>query len=149
MSTYSFLNVTAAISGPGGTFNIGTGAGVAEEGITIEMIEDKTTMVIGADGAVMHSLHAGQGARANVRLLKTSPSNAVLSSLYALQTSSSALHGQNVITINDTARGDNVTMQNAAFARFPVVTYSKDGTMYEWPFIGTVDSIIGSGSLIA
>jgi hypothetical protein len=139
----------AAISGPGGTFNLGTGAAVAEEGITIEMIEDKTTMVIGADGAVMHSLHAGQGARANIRLLKTSPTNALLSALYALQTSSSALHGQNVLTVNDTARGDNITLQNAAFARFPVVSYAKDGPMYEWPFIGTVDSIIGSGALIA
>ena len=58
MATYSFLDVTAAIQGPGGSINLAAGAGSAEEGITIEAMEDKNIMTIGADGAGMHSLVA-------------------------------------------------------------------------------------------
>jgi hypothetical protein len=59
MGVYSFLDVSATISGPGGTFSIGSDAGVAEEGITTAYTGEKNTMTIGADGAGMHSLHAG------------------------------------------------------------------------------------------
>ncbi|HHD9887370.1 TPA: phage protein [Yersinia enterocolitica] len=61
MSTYSFMDVTASITGVGGSFDLGYGAAVAEEGITTSMIENKNTMTIGADGEGMHSLHAGKG----------------------------------------------------------------------------------------
>ena len=52
MSTYSFQDVVATLVGPTGTVNLGYGAAVAEEGITVEMAGDKNTMMIGSDGEV-------------------------------------------------------------------------------------------------
>ena len=49
MATYSFLNVAASITGPGGSFQMGSGAGSAEEGIEITH-SDKNVQTIGADG---------------------------------------------------------------------------------------------------
>lgn len=134
MPTYSFLDVTASITGPGGAFPLGTGAGTAEEGISIEMAEDKDNMVIGADGQGMHNLHAGQSGTVTVRLLKTSPTNALLSAMYNLQTVSSAVHGQNVIVVSNIATGDTTVCANAAFRRQPNNTYAKDASVMEWAF---------------
>jgi len=138
--TYSFLDVQASIVGPGGSFSIGSGAGAAEEGITVEMVDDKNTMTIGADGTPMHSLHAGKAATVTVRLLKTSPVNSNLSSMYALQTSAGSLHGANVLVIKNPVTGDQITARAAAFKKFPTQTYAKDGGMVEWTFdAGVVD----------
>ncbi len=140
MFTYSFLDVQASIVGPGGSFSIGSGAGAAEEGITVEMSEDKNTMVMGADGTPMHSLHGGKGATVTVRLLKTSPVNANLSQMYALQTESSSLHGANVLVIKNNVTGDQITCRACAFKKFPTQTYAKEGGMIEWTFdAGIVD----------
>ena len=146
MATYSFMNCTAAIVGPGGSFNIGFGAAVAEEGITVEPIEDQNSMAVGADGQVMHSLHAGKAGTLRVRLLKTSPTNAQLSAMFELQRTSSALWGQNVITVRDSARGDVITCQQVAFKRAPTSNYAKDGGMQEWSFdVGVLDTLYGAG----
>lgn len=145
-NVYSFLDTQAAIVGPGGTINIGAGSGSAEDGITAEMIEDKNTMTIGADGAPMHSLHAGQGGKITVRLLKTSPANAQLSAMYAIQTTSSALHGQNTITIKNAPLGDSITGALCGFKKFPTVVYGKDGPMNEWEFdVGSLVMSLGGG----
>lgn len=142
--TYSFKDVTATIVGPGGSFNLGDGAAAAEEGITINRPDDVNTMLMGADGAAMHSLHAGKPGQITVRLLKTSPVNAQLSAMYALQTASSALHGNNVITIRNAATGDVITCQQCAFKRFPDINYAKDGGMNEWVWdSGRVDTQLG------
>jgi hypothetical protein len=61
------------------------------------MTEAKNTMTIGADGEVMHSLHAGKSGTITVTLLKTSPVNKKLSLMYNAQSQSSALWGNNVI----------------------------------------------------
>ena len=70
MSTYSFLDFSASIVGPGGAFDLGYGSGNAEEGVTVAMLEAKNTMTIGADGTPMHSLHAGKSGTITVTLLK-------------------------------------------------------------------------------
>jgi hypothetical protein len=146
MGTYSFLDVHATIAGPGGSFQLGSGAGNAEEGITTAASEDKGAMAVGADGQVMHSLHAGKPAKYTVRLLKTSPVNAQLSQLYHAQAQSSATWGQNVITINDVARGDVIVGRQAAFVKHPDLTWAKDGNTVEWEFnVGVHDPLLGSG----
>mgnify|MGYP001400230651 CR=1 FL=1 len=147
MATYSFTNIFATVTGPGGSFKVsGDGAGSAEEGITAEMDEDKDTQTIGADGEVMHSLHAGRAGKITFRLLKTSPVNNLLSQLYNFQTLSSLTHGRNVIRLTDVARGDVVSGREAAFARQPRVNYSKDGDILEWVFnVGKLDMLLGSG----
>ncbi len=147
MSTYSFLDVVAAIAGPGGAFSIGSDAGIAEEGISVEMTEEKNTMTIGASGEVMHSLHAGKSGKVTIRVLKTSPVNRLLSNLYNFQTSGSSRHGQNQLTVRDRSRGDVISCRDVAFSKNPALTFAKDGGMQEWEFqAGTINYLLGSGS---
>lgn len=145
MGTYSFTKVNASITGPGGSFSIGAGAGNSEEGITVAMLEDKSTMTIGADGSVMHSLHASNGARVTIRLLKTSPVNAQLNALYNFQKSSPALWGVNTLVISDTIRGDVIASGQVAFAKQADVNYAKEGGTMEWAFFGSVEEVLGTG----
>lgn len=143
---YSFLNVNASIAGPGGFANLAAGAAAAEEGITIEASEDKNVMTIGADGKGQHSLVASNACTVTVRLLKTSPVNALLMIMYDLQTASSALHGQNVITVTDSGRNDLTLIQSAAFKKKPTITYAKEGGMMEWTFDAIqANTVLGAG----
>lgn len=144
MSAYSFQNIVAAIAGPGAAFNIGAGAAVAEEGITIAPNEDKNTMVIGADGKGQHTLVASNGGLVTLRLLKTSPTNGFLQLAYDLQAASSALWGQNIITVVDTARNEITTCQSCAFKKKPELVYDKAGPMLEWTFDSlAINSVLG------
>ena len=145
LSTYSFLNVQASLSGPGGSFSIGSSSGNAEEGISVEMLEDKDKMDVGADGSIMHSLRASDAARISVRMLKTSPVNAQLSALYRFQKTGAQNWGQNVLVITDVARGDVVASAQVAFAKQANLTYGKDGGMMEWSFLGSIDELLGAG----
>lgn len=146
MATYSFLNVNATIAGPGGIVNLAAGAAAAEEGITIEASEDKNIMTIGADGRGQHSLVASDAAKVTVRLLKTSPVNALLMIMYDLQSASSSLWGINVFTIVDSGRNDYTVIQQAAFNKKPTITYAKEGGMMEWVFDGiSANTILGAG----
>lgn len=146
MATYSFLNIVAAIAGPGAAFNLGVGASIAEEGITIEAIEDKNVMTIGADGKGQHSLIASDAVKVTIRVLKTSPLNGYLMAAYDLQSASSALWGQNVITIADTARQDLTLVQSAAFVKKPAITYAKEAGFNEWVLDGiSGNTVLGIG----
>lgn len=146
MPAYSFLDVSFMLVGPGIAANLAAGAAVAEEGITIEPASDKNQMDIGADGNGQHSLIADDSAHVTVKLLKTSPMNAVLMIAYDLQTSSSALHGLNVGTVTNAARGDLHVMLQGAFKKKPTITESKTAGFNEWTwdFI-KVNSALGSG----
>jgi len=145
--TYSFLDVQAAIVGPGGAVPLsGVEAGVAEEGITIEPSGDKNTMLVGADGSFMHSLHADKSATVTVRLLKTSTVNALLQNMYNYQTTTSSNHGRNTIVIRDVARGDTITCYGCAFARAQGPAYAKAGGTVQWTFhCGRVEAQLGIG----
>lgn len=145
--TYSFLDISATITGPGGAFDLGYGAAVAEEGISIEMAGDKNQMMIGADGTVMHSLHADKSGQVTVRLIKTSNVNQQLMALYDAQTTvgSGTLWGQNVIVIRNNRSGDVTTAQPCAFKRKPGINYRKDGDFLEWTFdAGQIDTVLGT-----
>ncbi|HEY8353589.1 MAG TPA: phage protein [Methylophilaceae bacterium] len=144
MATYSFLDVNATLVGPTGVINLGNGAAIAEEGITIEPVGDKNTMMIGADGEGMHSLAADKSATVTVRLLKTSPTNAKLQAMFNAQTLSSSLHGQNVITVTQTKSGDVTVARECAFKRKPNLAYAKNGDIVEWVFDSIkVDTVLG------
>lgn len=143
---YSFLNISCTMAGPGIVANLAAGAAAAEEGITIEAVGDKNVMTIGADGKGQHSLIASDAAKVTVRLLKTSPLNAVLMNAYDAQSVSSALWGQNTFTITDSGRGDYTVLQNAAFTKKPEIKYAQDGGIMEWVFDAiAATSILGSG----
>lgn len=147
MAAYSFINIAMSIVGPGGAFNLGYGSGDAEEGITIEMIDDKNKMDVGADGSIMHSLRASNAGRITVRLLKTAPTNSLLSGLYNFQRFSSGNWGQNSIVTTDTARGDLVLASQMAFVKQSDLTYAQDGNYNTWVFIGSIDNeLLGTGT---
>lgn len=146
MATYSFLDVQASISGPGGAFPLGSGSANAEEGITTSFAGEKNSMTIAADGKGMHSLHASNAGKITLRYLKTSPVNAQLSALYRFQKAGSANWGQNVIKVSNTQRGDVVTGKQCAFTKHPDLTYAVEGGLIEWEFdVITLDELIGAG----
>ena len=149
-TAYSFLDIAASIVGPGGAFPLGQDAGVAEGGISVELLSDKDTLIFGADGSPMHSLHASQGGSITVRLLKVSSTNFLLSTMYAFQASSSANWGLNTIVISDLSRGDIITCANCAFKRQPANTYATEGNIIEWAFnSGLIVETLGTGTTLA
>lgn len=133
-NVYSFLDCNASIIGPGGAFALGSGSGAAEEGITTAPTGDLNGMLIGADGSGQHSLYADKSGQVTLTLLKTSPTNQLLSALLAFQRASGATHGQNTIVINDKSRGDVITCTQCAFKRVPDLKYAKDGGTVQWIF---------------
>jgi hypothetical protein len=142
---YSFLDVNAALVGPGGAINLGNGAGVAEEGITVEPNADVNELTVAADGTPMHSLSGNRSGVITVTVLKTSPVNQALQLLYDLQTAAAALHGQNTITIT-TNTGDAVTCTSVAFKRATSLTYGAKAGMNAWRFdAGAIFRILGNG----
>lgn len=148
MGTYSFLDVEATIIGPGGAVSIGSSSGASDEGITVEP-SVRNTMTTGAGVGVMHSLQAQKSGKLSVHLLKTSPVNAQLSVMQALQMATPSLHGQNVITVTEQGLGDVVTATEVAFTRPPALSYSKDGAMNTWEFdVGQLDELLGSGGSV-
>jgi len=143
-STYSFLEVTAAIIGPGGAINLGAGAGPSEEGITIDPSGEMNTMTIGADGSGMHALHADRSGKITFRYLKASPTNALLMAMYNFQRSSGAQHGQNTVTVVDTLRGDVHNCQQVAFTKAPNIGYGREAGMVEWELSAVrIDQTLG------
>ncbi|EMG8412546.1 DUF3277 family protein [Salmonella enterica] len=144
MATYSFMDVTASLSGPTGVIDLGQGSANSEEGITQTMGGNKNTMTIGADGEVMHSLHADKSGTITVTLLKTSPVNKKLSLAYNAQSQSSATWGNNVIVIRNTASGDISTARSCAFQKQPDFNNAKEGGTVAWVFdCGKIDQLLG------
>jgi hypothetical protein len=140
---YSFLDVHAAIEGPGGAFPL-SGVGNAEEGITIEPTGDKNVMTVGADGEVMHSLKADKSGTVTVTLLRTSPVNAALKTMSNLQTAGARLHGKNTIVITNRASGDVITCRQCAFAKDISNAYAAEGGTLAWTFhAGKIDGLLG------
>ena len=136
--TYSFFDVQAAISGPGGSFALK--GGNAAEGISIARVGDKDTMTIGADGHVMHSHHVARPCTVTIRLLKTSPVNAQLRELYNYQDVGSVNWGKNVITIRNIMTGDDEVVSGAAFTGLPENTWGSEGNTLEWTFNGALQN---------
>jgi hypothetical protein len=143
---YSFEDVVATLIGFGGIVSLGAGAGNAKEGISVSFLEDKDSLLMGADGNGAHSLRASKAARINVRLLKTSPVNAMLSAMYSAQSASSLLWGQNILTISNPATGDDYPCTGVAFQKFADLTWAEDVNINDWPFLAiSADPILGVG----
>lgn len=147
--TYSFLDVQATLAGPSGSVSLGSGAGVAEEGITIEFTEEDNTLHVGADGGVAISLHASRAGRVLIRLLKTSPTNQVLAQMRNQQKQSSLLAGQNTMEVRNLVTGDTYTCEQVAFARFPSNAYAKEAGLLDWEFVaGRITPVLGGAGLL-
>lgn len=145
MAAYSFLDVNATLVGAGAVIDLGAGSSNAEEGISIVMAGDKNTMLIGADGEGMHSLHADKSGQVTMRYLKTSPKNAQLMALFDAQSLSSSAWGQNIITVTHSVSGDTTVARSCAFKKRPDLNYKKDGDIVEWVFDSIkIDGILGT-----
>lgn len=145
MATYSFQDVQAGIVGPGAAFSLGYGSANAEEGITIAAAGDKNTMTVGADGEVMHSLHADKSGQVTLRYLKTAPINALLMAAYDAQSLDSRLWGKNLVTVTNPVSGEVTTARSCAFKKKPDLNYKKDGDIIEWVLdAGKIDTILGT-----
>jgi hypothetical protein len=150
MGVYSFKNYVATFSGPGvAPFAIGNTAGVSKEGIGFDMVEDKNQMTTGAGGQIMHSLNASDSGRVTVRLLKTSPTNALLNAAYNFQMQNPGSWGQNTIRGADTQRGDVQTCTELAFSKQAPLTYAVEGGVQEWIFEGRIFEKLGTGTPVA
>lgn len=144
VTTYSFLDVSATLVGPGGALSLGAGAGPSDEGITIESSVDFNTMAIGADGSGMHSLSGDKSGRVTLRLLKTSPLNKALMSMVNFQRTSGATHGQNTLSIRDLNRGDEIICRQVAFKKVPNISFGKEAGNNEWTFDAVyIDHLLG------
>lgn len=144
MSTYSFMDITASMVGPTGAIDLGYGSANSDEGITVTMTEAKNTMTIGADGEVMHSLHAGKSGTVTINLLKTSPVNRKLSLAYNAQSQSSATWGNLTFYLRNHASGDIVTIRSAAFQKQADWNNPKVAGIVTWVFDGgKIDEILG------
>lgn len=142
-NTYSFISVSASITGPNGSFSLSNGN--TEGGITASFRAAKNTLTIGADGSGMNSLHADNSGTLTVRLLKTSPTNALLSTMYDADRLDPTTWGKNVITVRDINLGDIVSADGCAFQKHPDVTYDKEGPALEWVFdVANLDPNLGS-----
>jgi len=156
MGVYSFLDVSVSIVGPGvnaqiegptpGSEQIGSGAGVSNEGVTVAFDEPKNMVTTGADGSIMQSLRAGQTGKMTIRLLKTSPINGVLSQAYAAQRQSAANWAQNIIVLTNNVLGDVAEGQQMAFEKYPDNTYAENGNVLDWVFTGVLDELLGTGA---
>jgi hypothetical protein len=134
MKTYSFLDIQCAIAGPGLVANLSAGVGQADEGITFAFNGNINTTTIGADGEGMNTLRSDRSGTVTVRLLKSSPTNQILSAALAFQRTSSAAHGQNTITLFDRNKGDVVTAEGVAFNKVPDLNFGKEAQVIEWQF---------------
>lgn len=144
MATYSFMDVSASMTGPTGVIDLGYGSANSEEGIVVAMTEAKNTMTIGADGEGMHSLHAGKSGTITINLLKTSPTNKKLMLAYNAQSQSSALWGNNVFVIRNHSSGDIATARGGAFQKIPDWQNAKDGNTVAWVFdCIKIDELLG------
>lgn len=145
MAAYSFVSVQCTITGPGGSFTLGSGAGASEEGIKISRNREKTVQTVGADGKVMYSLIADRTGSVEVHLLKTSDQNSKLMAMYNTQQLSAALWGTNLITLAYPDGGDTSILSEVAFKKAPDLTYAQEGGTNTWEFFaGTVDSNLGT-----
>jgi len=146
MAAYSFADVGASISGPSGNINLGMGAGIGEEGITFERTEDRNTMVAGADGTIMHSLHVANSGSIRIRVLKTSPTNGMLLNMFKSQRGSGATWGRNTVSLRDFVRGDKVVATEVAFTGEPTLAFGKQGAIHEWLLhAGHLDPTLDAG----
>lgn len=143
---YSFEDVLATLAGPGGSISLGAGSGNAKEGISFAFLDAKDALLMGADGSGVHSLRASKAARIGVRLLKTSPVNNQLSTMYNSQIGSTLTWGQNLLTVTNPVTGDDFPCTGVAFEKFPDITWAEDANFNEWAFLAIeADPMLGIG----
>ncbi|HGJ5876700.1 MAG TPA: phage protein [Arsenophonus sp.] len=144
MAAYSFVDVSATLTGATGVIDLGAGPANSEEGIVVTMTEAKNTMTIGADGEGMHTLHGGKSGTITVSLIKASQVNKKLMIAYNAQSLSSTTWGNNVIVIRNAVSGDIITARGYAFQKIPDLQNAKEANVLAWVFdCIKIDALLG------
>jgi hypothetical protein len=149
MAAYSLLDCALSIVGPNiSTTMGGSSAGTSEEGFTPTFEEDADVMTQGVDG-VMHSLTVSKRGTIELHLLKTSPTNFLLSQAYTNDRANGSQNwAQNTITITNPVSGDTYNCTSCAFRRFPSNPYQVRGNVLVWTFnVGVMDPALGNLTL--
>lgn len=142
---YTFLDVQCSINGYGGQFDIKS-SGVSDEAIRISMVRDKNTMVLGANGDVMHSMNAARAAVITISLLKTGMGNAMMSQMYSTQEESGSTWANNAMVITNPVTGDTITATGGAFKKHADIGYATEGGLNTWAFdFAYVVQVLGNG----
>jgi hypothetical protein len=69
--------------------------------------------------------------------------------MYQTQTTTSLLHGQNILVITQSVTGDVYTCQAVAFVKFPGNSYSKEQNTLSWEFnAGRIEPTLGGAGLL-
>jgi hypothetical protein len=144
MASYALNKVVASITGPGGSFQLGSGSALGDEGIEVETNE-RSVKQVGADGIGQYSFIADKSGTVTLTLLKTSPVNSQLMAMFNAQTLDSSLWGSNVLTVIDTASGTTVSARACAFNKVPPQKFGKEAGTNQWVFDSLyIDTVIGA-----
>ena len=81
---------------------------------------------------------------------QNSPINNQLQTLYNTQTATAASHGQNVIIVRDSTRGDVETLLNCAFTSSPSSNFRTEAGTIQWVWdVGFRTTVRGTGTAAA
>lgn len=142
---YSFVDVSATFSCPGGIVRLGNGAAVADEGISVEKAEDYNTMIVGTEGDILQCRHSGTHGTIRIRLLKHSESNGQLMNI--MKSLKGSEWGIGNFSVRNRSNGDSVSAAEVAFTGPPALVFGKIAGMLEWLLhAGHIDPVLFEGS---
>lgn len=142
---YGFQGISANLVGPGGNVDLAFGSGAAEDGLTFEPLADQSTVEVGADGFLAHSLSASTAHAITARYSKVSPeTNKILQIMANLQQVNPSLNGTNILTLRDIYNGDTIICEFVAFTKWSPLNYARQAGKNEWTFVAArVQRLLG------
>lgn len=141
---YGFQGISANLVGPGGNVDLAFGSGAAEDGLTFEPYSDQSTVEVGADGFVAHSLSASTAHTITARFSKVGPASKILQIMANLQQVNPSLNGTNVLTLRDIYNGDTILCEFVAFTKWSPLNYAMQAGKNEWTFVAArVQRLLG------
>lgn len=130
MKRYSFQDTIMVVNG----VEI-TGWADGDDVIDIERRSDSITDKIGADGGMMISVGTDKSGSVKFKLMQTSPSNAYLTGLIALQEASGSTFVPCFLLFRDTYRQDLATGTQGYIKKPAKMTRGAQGNTQEWEII--------------
>ncbi len=131
-SVYSSLHVQATLNG----LSV-QGLWDGDDAISIAPGVDRGTLLVGAQGDGLFSIHADRSATISIKLQHTSPTHRLLTQLDIAQQA-----GQGVIgfpfDLIDTASGEGGSSDRVFIRQAPTVAHGKAAAMREWVLVAPV-----------
>ena len=129
MAVYSFSNNIILYDG----IQI-TGWDEGDDAIKIIPNPDRLTKKIGVDGSGVVSLSSDESADIEIRVLQTSPINALFTAQFELFIETKQVVPSEFI-LNDLSGSNIFTAQEIFVAGFPEMVYGKDAQAFTWKFM--------------